>query len=66
MSTQELAPVTNGTRVGSAPTTTLSAGQTGGSQPAPTRGKTSIADVVVCGHSTRRSVRNRPAGLNST
>ncbi|MCX5129492.1 Asp23/Gls24 family envelope stress response protein [Streptomyces sp. NBC_00193] len=46
MSTQELAPVTTTRKDGSA-TTTLSTGQSGASEPASTRGKTSIADVVV-------------------
>lgn len=50
MTTQELTPET-GTRksAGTVPTsgTTLSAGRSGVSEPAATRGKTSIADVVV-------------------
>ncbi|MER5757950.1 Asp23/Gls24 family envelope stress response protein [Streptomyces sp. NPDC002082] len=46
MSTQELAPVDTTRKDGSA-TTTLSTGRSGASEPASTRGKTSIADVVV-------------------
>lgn len=46
MSTQELTPASTIRKVGAA-TTTLSTGQSGASEPASTRGKTSIADVVV-------------------
>lgn len=44
MSTQELAPATGARKT---TVTTLSCGQAGVSEPASTRGKTSIADVVV-------------------
>ncbi|MFF3215887.1 Asp23/Gls24 family envelope stress response protein [Streptomyces sp. NPDC002886] len=47
MNTQELTPAIAPTARRSTPTTTLSAGQSGVSEPASTRGKTSIADVVV-------------------
>lgn len=47
MSTQELTPATTPAARKSTPTTTLSTGQSGVSEPASTRGKTSIADVVV-------------------
>lgn len=46
MTAQELAPAT-GTRKNTTTTTTLSTGQSGAAEPASTRGKTSIADVVV-------------------